>query len=474
MKKYIYFLLCSALFVGCKADKEPPSDCDEVSSLLNSSQKNDLEFQKFRELVEKKPHCIPDTVKLVDEQLLRQLYYGASELGKFNVFIENSKSMWGYVSTENAFKSTILNFVTDAEEGLQIKTEPYLITDSARQIKCSNPLSCIEDYLRLQNMETGDNVKRTRLANIFQTVLKSTQKEDISMLVTDGIFASGKDGNAQEHLSAEQARNRRAFRQYLTRSNTSLWLLKLQSNFVGTYYQLNEQGGESRVPVRESDKVKRPFYLFIIGSANQISQLQRNIDLQNYLGYQNSYLLTSNHSDGLTISSKPVRFQQIGSYTVNDEKEIVQLKDSESGRNGVFSFSIAVDYSQTNFENTYVLNTANYEVSDSSYQLQVSEITNLQKANNPFLKKYSHLLKVSTVQPLKANRIGVSLLRQTKETLGWIAASDYQDGNELSPENQLTTRNFLSLITSIEGAFQQPINEKSDTYYFTIKTDIIL
>jgi hypothetical protein len=154
-----------------------------------------------------------------------------------NVYIENSGSMNGYVKGVTEFEQAVYNYLTD------IKISG--ISDSLNLFYINSEVipqgSDIEDFiLKLEPQsfqKKGGDLGTSDIANVLKSVLSETQENEITILVTDGIFSPGKGKDASQYLVNQQIGIKNSMAEYLKLyPNTAVILYKLSSQFSGYYY----------------------------------------------------------------------------------------------------------------------------------------------------------------------------------------------------------------------------------------------
>src|SRR5699024_4489343 len=118
----------------------------------------------------------------------------------------------------------------------------------------------------------------------------------------------------------------------------------------------------------------RPYYLTITGEADRVLDLNENIDLK-VAGFVNQLTLTTddfsenNYYSVLTSTYNQGRFKPIRS--MSSAKYVRGIEDVEVNvrSSAPFSFAVAVDLSRIPVEESYKVNTANYEILDVIYAI---------------------------------------------------------------------------------------------------------
>ena len=360
-----------------------------------------------------------------------------------NVFLENSASMDGYVKGITEFETAIYNLLGDFKiSGLCDSLNLNYINSQ----KIPFPPD-IEDFIEKLEPSTfkkrGGDRSVSDLKNILNTVLHTVNDKNVAVLVSDFVFSSGRNANAQEYLNSQEVGIKIDFAEKLKEFDLSVVVIQLQSNFDNFYYDKTDK------PL--SFKGKRPYYVWIFGSTQHISTLLGKKILDNIKGgYLNRLVFQSikrKTEPNYRIQYSP----KIGSFNAAQlpNKIITDASVSTSKQSkGLFGFNVAVDFSKNLQDANYFRDTANYILSNDKYQLKVEPITD---KNNLSLSDFTHLLTLQTTElreePLRIEVIG--------KTPTWVYNStSTDDSNFLKDSNeQRKTFGLKYLVEGVSEAF---------------------
>ncbi len=174
-------------------------------------------------------------------------------VGKVIVYLENSKSMFGYV---NGFTQYV-DVVSELSEkpmfvAEKIKREFYLINGIQLKInKLGDDPTALKSKLNKVGFNAGD-ITKSNLNEMFQVALDKAQGDTISLLISDGIYDIGQPGSLNT-LPIEGRGTRTKFINRLQSGDLQTLLIKIVSKFNGDYFYSSKHG---KVPIAQS----RPFY----------------------------------------------------------------------------------------------------------------------------------------------------------------------------------------------------------------------
>lgn len=328
-----------------------------------------------------------------------------------NVYIENSGSMDGYVVGVTEFEQAVYNYLTD------IKISG--VTDSLNLFYINSRVipqgSDIEDFIQRLDPSTfqarGGNRGISDISNVIESILSVTQKNEIAILVTDGIFSPGRGRDASQYLVNQQIGIKRLMADYLQENtNTAIIMYQLSSQFSGYYYNKED----SRIRINE----QRPFYIWVIGDVKNLNNLRQQVPESKFKGsgIQNSF--------SITCGNKVVNYAvKMGSGKFDLDKKspkntIKNLEKDTRGKQNTARFSVNANLSGFLLDNDYLKNSSNYDWSSKDFDLAISDA-----ANNPF--GYTHQLNLSSESVHK----GIISIKLKTQIPNWVNEVNDNDGS---------------------------------------------
>jgi len=288
----------------------------------------------------------------------------------------------------------------------------------------------------------GGNRATSDIADVLKSVLQKTNKNTISILVTDGIFSPGKGKNAQQYLVSQEIGIKDSFATFLSKvTNGAVIVYQLSSNFNGFYY--------NKVDAKKQIHEQRPYYMWIIGDAKQLSDLRKNVPDSKFInnGVQNVFTVIAGNQlikYAIIPSSGKFRLSRIDNHTIEDLE-----KDSRTGK---VKFAVNTDFSNLLFDNNYLLDTKNYD-NTSKYNLDIKQ--------DPVLNSnYSHIF---TFTSDKVSQGTVSVKLKAKLS-AWIETANDNDGTTAAKGKT------YGIKYQIEGVFDA--FTFNNDYYTEIKINI--
>lgn len=404
-------------------------------------------------------------VGLTANDIWQPLTNGTQETFNINVYLENSASMDGYVKGVTEFETAIYNLLGDFKiSGLCDSLNLNYINKTIPYQKQNALPADIQDFIEklepsVFKLRGGDR-SVSDLKNILSTVLKTVNNKNAAVLISDFVFSPGKNANAQDYLNNQGVGIKIDFAEKLEEFDLSAVVIQLQSNFDGLYYDKTDK------PL--SFKGKRPYYVWIFGSTQQISTILNKKVLDNIKGgYSNRLVLQS--IKGISEPNYKILYSpKIGSFSAKqlNAKIISDASTSKANQTkGLFGFNVAVDLSNSLQDANYFLDTSNYILSNTKYQLKVETITD---KNDASLSGFTHLLKLQTGE-LREEVLKIEIVGKTPS---WVFNStSIDDSKILNDKNeQQKTFGLQYLIEGISDAFYPKSNSNAiNSISITIK-----
>lgn len=370
-----------------------------------------------------------------------------------NFYFENSGSMNGYLDGKN-FKQVIHRIYGNL---FQYPVKSYFVnTEEYAQEGILNKI----DSKQIEVGNIGDSDHKF----IFSNAIENAKKNNLSIVITDAIY-SVRDGDVDIVSIALE----NAFKRSLAKNEIETVVLKLSSNFKGTYYSEKCKPGSKAKKINQN----RPYYVVLFGNSQSINKALSEIAVIDELpGFkqQARFFLTKNLKANYTIllrgEEKHGQFKAAkkGSdimLEIVDAKRFERPGFSGTPKNeNYLQFGIAVDFSATGLPNTYKEDLKNYWI-DEQLGYTVTSISNvndidktsktfkeIQRINSKNNTNFTHVIRVKADKNLYGN-----LHIQLQNNLpAWI--DDTGTENDCDTVDEGSTFAFDQLMTGISKAYQ--------------------
>jgi len=371
-----------------------------------------------------------------------------NETFNINVYLENSLSMDGYVKGVTEFETAIYNLLGDFKiSGICDSLNLYYINKTIPYQKQNALPADIQDFIEKLEpaffKQRGGDRSVSDLKNILSTVLETVNDKNSAVLISDFVFSPGKNADAQNYLNNQSVGIKIDFANKIKEFDLSVIIIQLESIFDGFYYDKTDK------PIRY--KGIRPYYVWIIGSSDQIRSILEKKILDNIKGGYSNRIVMRSIKNVREPVYKILYSPKIGSFSAKqlNNKIISKASPSESNESkGIFGFSVAVDFSESLQDPNYYLDPDNYILSNGNYQIAIESIKD---NNNASLSGFTHLLKLQTSE-LKEEVLTVELIGKTPS---WVYEStSLDDSNILNDTTEHPkTFGFKYLVEGISDAF---------------------
>lgn len=367
----------------------------------------------------------------------------------FNVYIENSASMDGYVQGTADFKTTIYTYLQYINIGklcdslnlfyLNSRVFPQLTVTKNN----TETLKVFIDKLNPDSFRNDGTIpgKKSRgssdIDDLMRSIVKTTDNDVVSILITDGIFSpGGKD--ASEFIAAQKVGLMGTFSTLMEKlDNAAVILYKMESQFNGIYYDKNDED--------TLYKGNRPYYIWVLGSADNLSTLVQEVPVNKFYREPKNIYMISEVTEHIPYTVD----HSCGSHDTrkSNNTEIVNLKKDRAGN---VTFAINVDFSKILVSDNYLLNSDNYSYNMDEYNLEVYKIS-----GNP---KYTHKLKFTSEDGRP--HLGELSIKLKMDSPQWADESNEDKGEE--PVDGKT----YGLKYQMEGLYEAFTKDNKDEHAF--------
>ncbi|GAB3785433.1 hypothetical protein GCM10028818_47030 [Spirosoma horti] len=393
---------------------------------------------------------------------------GAATSGKplrLKVYLEASASMFPYDAPNGngAFKRTINDVLTEFDAVNPGQGKLFVVNTEVNDLGLTLP-----QFFKQKDIFTVAKTKgkttSTDFEGIFSEILRNTTGDDLSVLVSDLIYSDPTLAgmSAQKTLDAASSLLTTVFNPYA--STHSMLVIKLTSDFDGTYYSWNN--------AKKPYKGERPYYLCLIGRNETMQRLYQDQTYQTIRrfdqlpGYADSWFfgrdtkaITPFYSILVTDPAREGRFKRSGEEVRSHAKAIHALEDVQpdvADKN--LTIPVAVDLSALRVPASLLTDASQYVV-DGKDNFKVSAVQPYSGANGT-----THKLLLTSDKPARGERTATIRLRRQFPPR-WIANTNTT--NDASPDAN-STFGIQNLLQGVERAY----NPNNQTEYFTLTIEL--
>lgn len=376
----------------------------------------------------------------------------------YNLYIENSGSMEGYLNGSTKFKNTISDIIAKVHANqLQDSISLNFVSDKVCTANINALPADIKYFLTNLNKERKINkcdAKISDLPNVINTVLLSG-REDVNILVSDCILSLD---NKQNNTNAAKNTLLMLITNELQKSSFSTIILKYNSEFDGLFFP-----GANNSTVKLSGPIQRPYYLLIFGKSSHLNDLLKKLDFASFEGFENSHYVFI--PQNITPSAKIIRSPRIGEAEVETPASSLTLNNiktgSRQGQEGVFMYSVAVDLSFLRYDRDFLLNPANYQITKG---FEIASVKLNDDPTNSSLNGFTHVFSITTRDLKPRQEVELKL---NPKLPAWVSESTTSnDTNPYDSTQKHQTFGFESLIKGITEAYDTKYQDQNQ---FSIK-----
>lgn len=476
MKKF-YILTIVTLLVSCSSNTAKYNLIDEFSIFVDNTKselkkQNEIDWdskldslnffvtrQEAFEFTPAEQKSFDDKVKWLKNS--SNSTSSVSHSGSYNFYFENSASINGYLRQKN-FQQTVNRIYGNLED--KNVSSFFVNTEEHPEDEILNRIN--KGDIRVGNITDSDHTF------IFKNAIENANNGAVSIVITDGIY-SVKGGNL--NLVSIQIEN--AFKKALKVSEIESVILKLSSNFDGYYYSSTCENGKNKHKINQ----ERPYYIMLFGSSKMINETLEEIVVSDELpGYKEKarFSLTKNIYVPFTIltsgEEKHGTFEAVNRSSALTESIKDAQKFERKGFGGTpteenyLQFAVAVDFSQTNLTNSYLINTDNYVLNEQlGYKIEsIISFEDLDKSGDTYERlemlsendnfDSSHLIVVKA----NTNLYGDLSITLNNNLPDWIKNTGDADDCTIKGDTKGTFA-FDELMIGISKAYEK-VNDKEE------------
>ncbi len=343
---------------------------------------------------------------------------------ELKVYVENSGSMDAYMCVGSNLKDAVFDYVSDLKR-LASSCSLYYI--NSKVIPFNGDLNTYIKNLTPQSFaNAGGNRSNTDLRQIFNTIVKANGKHTVSVFVSDCILDIPQ--NAINFLGNYQVSIKNTFNEALTENpNLGVEIIKLDSKFDGFWYC-----GHNKELLRD---VKRPYYIWVIGSQRYLAEFNKKIPVENIIG-------------GIKEYSAYAASQKIP-FDINRNTYV-------TNHSGKITVELLVNLRESLQRSDLYKNTAQYKSATPS-QVKVVSVNEITDVSSP----YSHVitLEIDNPETLKSETLTFSY----PYLATWVSNSDDTTGTNVKKNIDKTT-GLMSLIKGVAEAYKKSITYGSVSF----------
>ena len=377
------------------------------------------------------------------------------------IYMENSGSMNGFVTTNSEFKNALGHLIAKTN-GFYEDTKVFFINTAVHHAAICDNLNDFVLHLNPQTMQVG-NTSSTDINKIFGMIAERTKKDTVSILVSDCVYDVDNVGNL---LSAASSSTTGTFMKAIRQakddgSDFAVILMQCMSRFFGYHF-------EGNVPIICNGQ--RPYYVIIMGKKEAVLELNEHLELEDtptgLPGMTHKYMLSS--EDTWDLNSQNARVFTNGfsnALRIQPEHDGLNIRNIITDHDKVdlsFAFGLGVDNLFVSPD--YLLEKENYEVEPSQYVIE--QVTDQAKFTECDFFTHPICVQISTQDKSFAPEITLRLKNQIP---GWVKKCSYNT-RMMSLPSRHKSYALYEMVEGIYGAFYNARDRKNkDIFRMKVK-----
>jgi len=384
----------------------------------------------------------------------------------YNIYIENSASMDGYVGSKDiTFQQAVYGLITAVNLANLVDTPKLNFVNRSIIPAINNPITAdLNEYANKLNISTFRANRKphqnTDIADIISLVFQNS-KSDVNIIISDFIYSRGGGQASIGKEAIQQNAIANIVKSFLDKKDYDIVFMQFFAQFQGTYYS---ESSPKKKPIINNP---RPYYMMVIEPHEAVRQFLEKTDRLEKFRQNGFRQMCYFHKPDLNSRAKITLIDKIGNYEFDNAANSLVINNAEKNEDSYgergFRFSVAVDYSNIIEAPDYFLQKANYSPVNN-YTISVEQIKDTTQIST---KGYTHLLKLQTnnlVNPTELLQITLN-----KNIPDWVGKSSSDDDSYIQNVDQKNKTFGLKFV--IEG-IDQAFAAKYKTALFSVPVKV--
>ena len=387
----------------------------------------------------------------------------------FNVYLENSASMDGYMNGRTKFKEGLYHILTRIN-GAGADVNFNFINKESYKID-NKEIQDFIDYLQPANLHRYGSRGNTELNDVVRIVLDQYERDgQPAILVSDYIFSVKNMKSVDGGLASAKYTLMLEF-QGVAEGGIAVLVVQNTSEFDGIYYDFNNEKHQY-----EGD---RPYYIWIFGPTAMMQTFFEDFFIERTKGYQNYCLITKDQEVRPYYSVLP-RTKRVGKFSPcrggNKSGRCIERINFDNRREeGSLKFAVAIDLSKVSVTEDYKLSPESYSVkSYKEGEFEVEEVypINVIEGNDESRRgTASHILVLSTLKDKLSKRNQTIEVKMRNNIPAWVQKTSTLDDSNITSTNELKDKTF-GFEYLISGVFEAFHPDVENSFYWSIPIEI--
>ncbi len=366
---------------------------------------------------------------------------------KFNVYVESSASMDGYVVGNTDFKTVLYRLIGQVEADVLKNDNLSLNYINSHTFNRKETVKEFTDRLSAATFSaTGGDRANSDIIQIISQIVKKTGTNEVSMFVSDCVYSPEASADIDKALQKQQTDMLNILKNKAKNdSRFGVLLYRLISDFHGIYY--------TKTNGNITCDGKRPYFVWFFGDEAILSNVAHSI----------SKVMSDKKADFVTgipgYSYLP--------YKTKGSDHAYHYLRAETKSDSTFTFSFLADMNKLPLSQQYIMNKDNYHMGKDKYFIKSIE-KNKDARHPQYDYKYTVCIKGKERSLVSPTTVEISLKSMLDKMPSWVTTYDDPDGNDYNNgyvPSKLRTFGLKSLVDGMADYYKEP-------YYVTFKIKI--
>lgn len=362
------------------------------------------------------------------------------EAKQFNVYIECSASMDGYVTGNTQFKTDIHRIigqitadVLSNDTCLSLNLINSVIINSKKNPKqFSQSLS--PAFFKSENELAHGDRANSDIIEIIENVIKQTPSKGLSMFVSDCVYSPEGADDIDKALKKQETDLLNALKRRTKNEgyeNFGVLLYRFESDFNGIYYTKTN----SQININNG---KRPYFVWFFGDESILASVYRSI---------NSIREDRNADFIATIKGyKYLPYKTLGS------DHFCHFLNAKANTDGLYNFSFIADLSYLPLSKDYICNVDNYICAKDKYYIKsIEPYDETSKDSINYNYRFRVAIKGGKNNFITPTVVEISMRSMSSSIPKWVKNNDDPKGNDYDNGYKATLQRTFGLESLVEG-----------------------
>lgn len=364
-----------------------------------------------------------------------------SHANNFNVYVESSASMDGYVTGNTKFKTTLHRLIGQVIADVLVDDNHvnlnYITTEITK--KESNPKVFTQSLSPTSFSGAKGDRANSDIIEIISSVVKSTSKGDVSMFVSDCVYSPEPSADIDKALKKQQTDMLNILKNKAKKdSSFGVLLYRITSDFHGIYY--------TKTNAHINCNGERPYFIWLFGDESILANVHESI----------SKIMKEEKAD--YIVGIP-GYKYLPYKTIKSDHAYHYLS-AKSREDSIFTFSFYADMRPLPLTSDYIVNKANYEYGKNKYYIKkIETVTQSDGKADGYNYRFTVAIRGGKNAKITPTIVDISLNSMLKEIPNWVVKYDDPIGEDYDrgyDPNKLRTFGLKSLVEGVLDFYKEP------------------